>query len=267
MHRALFFLLILAGCQTSDKPSPVISRENANVDVQWEYEGDTGPSHWAELSPDFSLCGSGTEQSPVDLADAVSSNEAIDRILGETVLTFDQRASLMDLIDNRHTIQITNDLPMTLVIGDERYELVQYHFHAPSEHTLNGEHAPLEVHFVHESSDENVAVVGVLVDVGESDPDWDQLLDALPDDLDDERRLEGLDLDPEELQPLPDHYYRYTGSLTTPPCSEGVEWIVMSELQHISADQMNPIVSHLHNNNRPVQPLGNRIIAEVDHAE
>ena len=101
-------------------------------------------------------------------------------------------------------------------------------------------------------------MIGVLVEEGEHDPIWDPIIGALPDGPDDPRHLEGLDLDMSELRPLPKRHYRYRGSLTTPPCTEGVEWIVMAEKRQISPEQMAAIVSHLHDNNRPVQPLGDR---------
>jgi carbonic anhydrase len=163
-------------------------------------------------------------------------------------------------VDNGHTIQVTNDVPMALDMGGVHYELVQFHFHAPSEHTIDGEHAPLEVHLVHKSAEGRLAVIGVLIEEGDYDVLWDPIIGSLPEGPGDDRHLEGLELDPEEFQPLPERYYRYRGSLTTPPCSEGVEWIVMADKRQISPAQMASIVSHLHDNNRPVQPLGARTI-------
>jgi carbonic anhydrase len=228
-------------------------------EVHWGYVGKAGPEHWADLSPDFALCRDGLEQSPIDLTGAVPIEDAgIERRLGTEVLTFEQRARVMDLVDNGHTIQVTNDVPMALDMGDTHYEMVQFHFHAPSEHTIGGEHAPLEVHFVHKSAAGQLAVVGVLVVEGDHDPIWDPILDALPSGPGDSRYIEGLELDMRELRPPPERYYRYRGSLTTPPCSEGVEWIVLAETRQISPEQMAQITSHLPNNSRPVQPLGDR---------
>ena len=188
------------------------------------------------------------------------SGEKLEDVVAQTVLTVDQRARVMDLVDNGHTIQVTNDVPMSLDADGVHFELVQYHFHAPSEHTVNGEHAPLEVHFVHKTAAANLAVIGVLVEEGEHDPILDPILAALPSGPGDKRHVEGLDLDMTELRPLPERYYRYEGSLTTPPCSEGVKWIVMAERRQISSEQMATLTSHLHNNNRPVQPLYDREI-------
>ena len=233
-------------------------------EAHWGYAGEEGPEHWANLSPDFAPCREGVEQSPIDLTDTVPIEDAgIERRFGSEVLTVEQRARVMDLVDNGHTIQITNDVPMALDMDGVHYELVQFHFHAPSEHTIDGEHAPLEVHMVHKSAAGELAVIGILVEEGEHDSIWDPIVAALPDGPGDARHLEDLDLDTSELRPLPTRYYRYEGSLTTPPCSEGVQWIVMAGKRQISPEQMAAMVSHLHQNNRPVQPLGNRRIGLV----
>lgn len=257
-----FLLISVVACGPSahDEAEPVDEAENdARGKVHWGYAGEVGPEHWADLSPEFALCREGVEQSPIDLTGAVPVEDAgIERRLGTEVLTFEQRARVMDLVDNGHTIQITNDVPMALDVDGVHYELVQFHFHAPSEHTIDGEHAPLEVHLVHESAEGSFAAIGVLVEEGEHDVLWDPIINALPDGPGDDRHLEGLDLDMNELRPLPKRYYRYQGSLTTPPCSEGVQWIVMAEKRRISAEQMSAIVSRLHDNNRPLQPLGAR---------
>jgi carbonic anhydrase len=226
---------------------------------RWGYGVDDGPERWADLNPCFAICREGVEQSPIDLSGAtLVDGEALERRLGTEVLTLEQRARVMDLVDNGHTIQITTDVPMALDLESTRYELVQFHFHAPSEHTIDGEHAPLEVHFVHKSTAGELAVIGILVEEGEHDVLWEPVIGALPDGPGDARHLENLELDMSELRPLPRRYFRYLGSLTTPPCSEGVQWIVMAEKRQISPEQMGAMVAHLHDNNRPVQPLGDR---------
>jgi carbonic anhydrase len=227
--------------------------------IHWGYEGEEGPEHWADLSDDFSVCRSGMEQSPIDLtspelADTATWTEQI----GDNVLTEGQRARVMDIVDNGHTIQVTNDVPMVAIADGETYELVQYHFHAPSEHTIDGRHYPLEVHLVHKSAAGELAVVGVLVEEGEPDALWEVILSALPEGPDDPRHLEDLDLDTDDIRPPPQTYYRYMGSLTTPPCSENVKWIVSAEIRDISPDQMARILARLPDNNRPVQPLNGR---------
>ena len=165
---------------------------------------------------------------------------------------------MLDLIDNGHTIQVTSDALLSMWLDDERFELVQFHFHAPSEHTLAGRRFPLESHFVMSNGNGDLAVLGVLYDEGEHDPALDPILAALPDAPGDERHLEDLDLDVEALKPLPHRYFRYQGSLTTPPCSEGVQWIVVAEPEAMSKSQIEALASHLHHNNRPLQPRNGR---------
>lgn len=231
---------------------------------QWGYAGEIGPAHWADLDPSFATCRDGVEQSPIDVSNAMPFEDSgLDRRIGETILSVAQRARVMDIINNGHTIQVTNDVPMTIDLGGTNYELVQFHFHAPSEHTIDGERSPLEVHFVHRSAEGELAVLGILVEKGEYNPLMQTILASLPDRPGDNRHLEDLDLDMNELRPLPQHYYRYKGSLTTPPCSEGVQWVIMADKREISSDQMADIVSRLHANFRPVQPIGERRIGLV----
>lgn len=258
-------LLIIGACTSEEPIQPSVAQaDQRHHEDHWGYVGQEAPAHWADLDPAFSACRDGTEQSPINLTNAVLVDEDIlERQLGVTQLTQIQRATVMDIIDNGHTIQITNDMPMSLNINEKLFELVQYHFHAPSEHTIDGEHAPLEVHFVHKSAAGELAVLGVLVEEGEYDVLWEPFLIRLPDGPDDPRHIEDLDLDITELRPLPKRYYRYQGSLTTPPCSEIVQWIVMAEKRQIAPEQMDELVSRLHKNNRPVQPLGDRVLKFV----
>ena len=263
---AIPILLVGCGPTANQESVPDVQESDAPIahEVHWGYQGVEAPEYWADLDPDFALCRDGKEQSPIDLANAVPIEDSgIERRLGNTVLERRQRARVMDLVDNGHTIQITNDAAMTIELGGTEYELVQYHFHSPSEHTVDGEHALLEIHFVHKSAAGELAVFGLLVEEGEHSVMLEPIIAALPDGQDDPRHLEGLDLDMSELRPLPQHYYRYEGSLTTPPCSEAVQWLVMADKREISAEQMTAIVSRLHHNNRPVQPLGDRAIGLV----
>jgi carbonic anhydrase len=235
------------------------SEEGGEHEPHWGYAGEAGPEHWAALSPEFALCTEGREQSPIDLSGAEPvAGRMLARRISEELLSFEQRTRVLDLVDNGHTIQITTESGMALDLEGEHYELVQYHLHAPSEHTVDGKHAPLEVHFVHKSAGGRLAVLGLLVEEGAHDPNWAPVIDALPSGPGDDRHLENLPRVEGQLHPLSERYYRYRGSLTTPPCSEGVEWIVMAEPHRVSADQLEAIASHLHDNYRPVQPLGQR---------
>jgi len=240
-------------------PTATASHESGTHQIHWGYDGETGPDHWADLSPDYAMCREGSAQSPIDLASATSvAGPPIYAATGGGLLTSDQPHDVLDISDNGHTIQVTDETPSSLDLDGEHYELIQYHFHAPSEHTLDGRHAPLEVHLVHKSATGRLAVVGVLIDEGDHDAEWDSIVDALPEVADESRRVEGDSLDVTDLLPLAGSYYRYSGSLTTPPCSEGVEWIVMADAHELGPNQIAALTSRLHHNNRPAQPRGER---------
>lgn len=259
--------IALGGCGQDDplRHDEALSNTDEHA-LHWGYEGAAGPEHWSNLDSSFGTCSSGKEQSPIDIAGSEPMvDSGLRRQIGDTVLSGGQRANVLDIVDNGHTIQITNDLPVTMWVDDIQYELVQYHFHAPSEHTIEGQHAPLEAHFVHKSTDGKLAVLGVLVEEGEHDSRWDPIFAQLPSGPDDPRHLEGVEVDLNRLRDLPSRYYRYSGSLTTPPCSEGVSWIVVTDIHRMSADQLQTISSHMPKNNRPVQPLGERSIGLVSH--
>lgn len=257
----LLTLALQTACSPSGEHTPESVEETGVSEVHWGYQGHEGPEHWAELSPDFSLCRDGMEQSPIDLTDATPvEGTRLERSLGTEILTIEQRARVMDLVDNGHTIQVTNDVPLSLDIDDIRYELVQFHFPAPSEHTIDGEHRPLEAHFVHKSADGELAVVSLLAEEGEHSSPFDLIVGSLPSGPGDSRHLEDLQLDLNELRPLPQRYFRYEGSLTTPPCTEGVTWIVFAEPREMSPEQIEILASQLHDNFRPVQSLGDRVI-------
>jgi carbonic anhydrase len=266
---ALPCAVMMAACGGGESTSTSAEDvDNASIaehhDVHWGYEGEEGPDHWADLSEDYAACRDGTEQSPIDLTDAVAFKDSgIQQRLGDIVLTDEQRAKVADIVDNGHTIQVTTDLPMSLELGATVYELVQFHFHAPSEHTIDGVQAPLEAHFVHKSAAGELAVLGILIGEGEHNEVMVPIIAALPSSPDDPRHLENLDLPMNNLRQLPRAYYRYDGSLTTPPCSEGVRWIVAADLYEISDQQMAEMVPHLHDNFRPVQALGSRKIGYV----
>lgn len=258
--------IALSACSGGDTgPEPAVTDDHVAAEephaVHWGYEGEEGPKHWAGLSDEFAVCASGAEQSPIDLSNAVlTDTPSWTERIGDNVLTEGQRARVMDLVDNGHTIQVTNDVPMVAIVDGINHELVQYHFHAPSEHTIDGRHLPLEVHLVHKSAEGDLAVLGILVEEGEHDALWEVILSALPEGPDDPRHLENLDLDTDDIRPPPETYYRYMGSLTTPPCSENVKWIVSAEIRDISPDQMARILARLPDNNRPVQPLNDRTL-------
>jgi carbonic anhydrase len=231
--------------------------------VQWGYEADDGPGRWGTMDPAWALCDEGLEQSPIDLVDAVDTEVPPWRVRVPSpfdVEVLNQRG-VLEALDNGHTIQVNARTGETLSVGDETYHLVQFHFHAPSEHTLNGEHFPMEMHFVHQSQDGDLAVVGLFIAEGAHNPGieplWEQLslepgratTIRLPPDLGDHM------LPQDELA-----VFHYRGSLTTPPCTEGVKWYVRKAPTHLSAEQIATFSDVYDYNNRPVRPLNDRTL-------
>ncbi len=224
----------------------------------WTYEGEDGPEHWGDLAEAYEACEAGTEQSPIDLTGAV---EASDADLPD--LTFDYHPSALALMDNGHTVQAAYDPGSTLVVDGETYELKQFHFHAHSEHTVDGKAAPLELHLVHAREDDqgvtHLAVVGVLIVEGAENPAYASVLDHLPTEVTEEpEAVDGQTVDAAALLPTDRTFFHYEGSLTTPPCSEGVSWQVMTTPVELSAGQIAAFTARYDDDFRPVQPLGDR---------
>ncbi|WP_414717604.1 carbonic anhydrase [Steroidobacter sp.] len=214
----------------------------------WSYEGDDGPTHWG------GLCNSGKNQSPVDLRDAVSAKLA--------PLSFKYQSLAQDVFNNGHTVQVTYAPGSELTVDSHRYQLKQFHFHAPSEDLLNGKRFPLEAHFVHADEDGNLAVVAVFVEEGAANAALEKLGKDLPVRAGDKHDLV-VKVAAAELMPKTRDYYRFSGSLTTPPCSEGVNWLVLKHPITASEEQIEHLHAAMgHDNARPVQPLNARIIVK-----
>lgn len=231
-------------------------------ETYWDYGKLHGPASWARLSPDFALCGDGGRQSPIDLPDTISVPENIDSITvsrsraASIVVTHQEHTN--EIIDNGHTIQVSIYDGNDIRIGDALYRLRQFHFHAPSEHTIGGRHFPMEIHFVHASEDGRIAVAGVLVRQGVHNSDFDELWSILPHEPG-ERIVPDADEVSIHFTGRPgDVYYRYEGSLTTPPCSEDVHWFVRRAPIEMSAAQIATFTNIINNNFRPTQPLNGR---------
>ncbi|VXC30858.1 carbonic anhydrase [Nocardioides sp. AX2bis] len=230
------------------------------ADVHWGYSGEVRPARWGGLAADFTACGSGDELSPIDLRTG--------RAAGGEDLELDYGDIDEHLVDNGHSVQVVNDdededVDDQLEVGGVDHRLDQLHFHAPSEHTVDGRRSPVEFHFVHVAEDGSLAVVAALAAVsGSDDPDWQPFVDAVG-DLEAAGTGEGLadELDVAALLPRSTEHWAYEGSLTTPPCSEGVHWMVLDHPVTLGADQVAVLQEAYADNNRPVQPVAGR---EVD---
>nr|WP_314841429.1 carbonic anhydrase family protein [uncultured Microbacterium sp.] len=212
----------------------------------WSYEGEDGPDHWADLSGDNETCGGGTAQSPVDLAATTPAE-------GGPSFTIRSDAAESTSADNGHTVQITpGTTASTIDFEGDDYALLQTHFHVPAEHTVSGERADAEFHFVHSDDDGNLVVLGLLANAGEADADWDAYIDAV------DNEGEDVTLDVSSLLPAGLDAYAYEGSLTTPPCTEGVQWLVLAEPVELGAEQLKVLADAHGHTARPLQPLGDR---------
>jgi carbonic anhydrase len=220
---------------------------------EWGYDGAHAPKNWAKLSPDFKMCSTGTMQAPIDLkAPQIGAANSVTR---------DYKSMPLKLINNGHTIQVNATPGSTCTVDGERFELVQFHFHHPSEHLLAGKAKQLEVHFVHANAAKQLTVLGVFMEPGARalaalEPIWA----AAPASAGPEREVAGVTIAPEQLFPASTRHYRYQGSLTTPPCSEGVTWVVYAEPASVSRAQVQSFARLFANNARPVQPLNRRAL-------
>jgi carbonic anhydrase len=215
------------------------------------------------MNPEWAVCSEGREQSPIDLTNAaITELPAMDLELpGEAEFDVLTQGGVLNALDNGHTIQVNSKTGEKLTVSDKTYALVQFHFHAPSEHTVDGEHLPMEMHFVHQAEDGALAVVGVLVEEGAPNPGiaplWAQLAAATGT----EATVEIGDEFAEPVFPkLGSGAYHYVGSLTTPPCSEGVQWYVRRTFTSLSKQQIAEFTAVYDHNNRPVQALNERAL-------
>lgn len=237
---ALVAGVLVSGCATHRHPA------------HWSYEGETGPEQWGSLDPAYHLCATGTRQSPINLDPSVTTN------LPDIVFAYAPSAWV--LTNNGHTVQATPAPGSSILLNGERFDLVQFHLHAPSEHTVSGLPAAAEMHFVHQSTDGHLAVLGVLLVATETPhPDYDDYFANLPAKAGGSSTL-ATPVNPDNLLPSDRRTLRYDGSLTTPPGTEGVRWNVFPTRVAISADQLAAFTAIFPPNNRPIQPLNDREI-------
>lgn len=221
----------------------------------WGYEGAGGPAQWGELQPDFKVCDLGLEQTPIDLTGGMGGE------VGPLVV--DYKPLPLRILNNGHTVQVNADPGSACVIGGTKYDLLQFHFHHPSEHLLSGKPFDLECHFVHKSASGGLAVIGVFVRPGANNPALQPIFDAMPTKEGPEVRG-GATIFPAALLPQNSGYFRYMGSLTTPPCTEGLTWTVYREPVEASPDQIRQFASLFPNNARPVRGRNRRFLIEAN---
>jgi carbonic anhydrase len=218
----------------------------------WGYHGEAAPQNWGKLDAKFALCASGRNQSPIDIAGSIKAELK--------PLKLDYKAGVADIVNNGHTVQINYAAGSSLDVDGRKFELKQFHFHSPSENKVNGKQFPLEGHLVHADKDGNLAVVAVMFEEGAANELLTKLWDKMPAKAGDKAVLSA-GMSVTRLLPKNRDYYRFNGSLTTPPCSEGVRWLVMKHPVTVSKAQVAQFSKAVGvANNRPLQPVHARSI-------
>ena len=256
----LIFALSLAACTQAAEPTVEETHEESADEahaIHWSYEGEGGPEHWGDLeniedpAVSYETCGNGTEQSPINLTAATVSD--LENI------AFNYSDSEVKILNNGHTVQVNYDDGSSIEINDTVYTLKQFHFHAPSEHAADGTLYPAEMHLVHQDANKNLAVVGVFIAEGAENAAFAPVWENLPAEKTDPIAT-GMTVNATSLLPAEQVIYRYNGSLTTPPCSQGVLWSVMETPVEMSAEQIAMFTGIFEGNNRPLQPLNDRAL-------
>ncbi len=221
-------------------------------EAEWGYEEEIGPELWGELSPDFGVCQAGQQQSPVDLQAALPAE------LPKLQLNYHKEK--LRIINNGHTLQINTGSGNRITLGERDFELLQFHFHHPSEHAVKGQRYPMEAHFVHRNEEGELVVLGVLMQEGKRNNTLQLILESMPAISGPEHTIAGVNINMLELLPVDQSAYQYFGSLTTPPCSELVRWVVFEQPIEISKQQAEEFARVFPSNARPLQPLNRRFL-------
>lgn len=227
--------------------SPGFAAEGAH----WSYEGEGGPSHWGDLDAASKACSVGAQQSPIDIQSSIKSQ------LPALKISWPKKPDM--IVNNGHTIQVNADPGNSLTVGSSKYELLQYHFHHPSEHLIGGKAYAMEVHFVHREASGNLAVVGALMSAGKANAAFNKVVAAMPGKEGPAVKMATAP-DPNQMLPASRGYYRYSGSLTTPPCSEVVNWLVLRDPIQVARPDIDAFAKLFPMNARPVQKDNRRFV-------
>lgn len=238
---SIFVVFVLALMIADGEPEPM---------AHWSYEGEEGPKNWSELDERYSMCIEGSNQSPINITNTIEA-----KLLP---LELEDNSKGTTFINNGHTVQVNFAGGSTLTLDGKEYSLKQVHFHTPSENTIEGKSYPMEAHLVH-ASGSSLAVIGVMFEVSNDNTVLNKILRNLPENEGDSNELKSLVTGYELLPEIKD-YYRFNGSLTTPPCSEGVKWVVLKTPVQISESQLKDFTSVMPENNRPIQEINARTI-------
>ncbi len=219
--------------------------------AHWSYEGVTGPPHWGDIDTASKACSIGSQQSPIDIRDAIKAQ------LPRLNIAWGKSADT--IVNNGHTIQLNVAPGSTLTVGKDSYSLQQFHFHHPSEHTIASKTSPMEVHFVHRDAAGGLAVVAALMTAGRTNAIFNRIVATMP--VPEGKAIKAAaGIDPNKLLPPQRSYYRYAGSLTTPPCSEVVEWLLLHQPVQVAKSDIEAFAKLYPMNARPVQKDNRRFV-------
>ncbi|MBU0961140.1 MAG: carbonic anhydrase family protein [Proteobacteria bacterium] len=224
-------------------------------DTHWGYSGHEGPEFWGDLSHDYAICKTGKNQSPIDVDSLVEAELS--------PIVFQYNAVPLDIVNNGHTVQVNYAPGSTITVNGHTYNLLQFHFHTPSENTVKGQFFAMEAHLVHSDDAGNLSVVGVMFEEGAENPFLAGIWSHMPEKAGVSKSLPEVTLNVKDMLPSNKSYYRFNGSLTTPPCSEGVNWMLLQNPVPVSraqADKFHTLMGG--DNNRPVQPVNARPILQ-----
>ncbi len=248
LHLLLLVTIAMISVIDLTSLSPVLASETA---PHWGSGGAENPTQWGSLNKDFALCEAGRDQSPINIKNAVESTPA--------KISFDYKSSPLVVVNNGHTIQVNYEKGSTVTINGEKYALLQFHFHTPSEHEINDKAAAMELHLVHRNEAGKLAVLGVMLNKGKANALIEEVWQNIPatgkTNAVSDRLINAANLLPKSMA-----YYSYDGSLTTPPCSEGVKWNVFVEPMTISEEQIAAFEKIYQVDARPIQSANGRTV-------
>lgn len=254
----LISMIAVSSISLSCTKEPQTQNQAEHSAASWSYEGQTGPAHWAELDSRYATCGTGENQTPVNIVD----QDAVDADLPPVKLDYEVLVPV-GIKNTGHSIQVDISEGGSMQLDGQVFELKQFHFHSPSENTVDENSFPIEAHFVHQNEAGELAVIGMMFTSGEADKTLAALWENMPTESGQKVALNENALDAIKMQTMLQAYYRFNGSLTTPPCTEGVRWVVLKSPLTASEEQIETLKAALkHPNNRPLQPLNARLIID-----
>ena len=242
----------LAGATFSLRFPSLMAAIAGEKEAAWSYND---PKNWGNLSQEYQVCTLGNQQSPIDLISPIPAQlDPIEIVYHDIPL---------NVIKNHYTLQVNNRLENYIILDEKRFDLIQFHFHHPSEHTVTGKTYPMEIHFVHKNNQNELVVVGIFLQEGKENEMLQPIWEIMSSQLTKETLIPGVNLPIQQLLPNNSPAYRYFGSLTTPPCSEVVQWIIFDDPIEISLEQIKQFQQTFPVNARPIQPLNRRFILSV----